>query len=293
MSIAIVTHSRTIYRTTELTSHLERMNLPHNVVIPSEASIRYQDGEPSFYQRGERFWPTLVLNALFHRSGLGLEYIEALEAAGVAVINRAGPWRRAKSKPLSTAYLSGAGIPHPDTYFGYRGRTVAASLPRTRHLYVSKPWNGSLGKGITRASLRRFRRRLKLKGPRSRQAYLQRYVRNPGRDIRVVVVGGRAVGATYRIAPEGEWKTNVAAGATPLYCRVGRELASIAVRATRALDLEIAGVDIIEGTEGLVVVELNAWPEYEGFDRIARVDVAGLVAKYLSSRLRALLKVAD
>ncbi len=286
MCLAIVTHSRSIYRTTQLTTHLERLEVPHVVVIPADTALMYRDGEPCFYQRGKRFWPTLALNALYQGSGEGLEYVESLEAAGVLVINRASPWRRAKSKPLSTAYLCRAGIPQPETYIGYRGRSITRSLPKSGKLFVSKPWKGSLGKGITRGSLKHYRRRLKRKGYRSRKAYLQRFVRNPGRDIRVVVVGGRAVGATYRVAPDGEWKTNVAAGGTPVYCPVYRELASVAVRATRALELDIAGVDIIESSEGYIVVELNAWPEYEVFDRIARVDVAKMMAYYLAARYR-------
>src|SRR5690606_1155636 len=119
---------------------------------------------------------------------------------------------------------------------------------------------------------------------RGAPVYLQRFVPNPGRDIRVMVVGGEAIGATYRLARRGRWKTNITAGGIPAPCPVTPELAAIALAATASVGLDIAGVDVIEGPQGYQILEINAWPNYERFDQVAGVDVADRIAQLLIAR---------
>jgi len=282
----MITHSSTIYRTTALVDRLQRLRIPYEILLPEQTSMEMRGREFYLFHRGRRLRPAVVLNGVYKRLGQGLEYVEALEAMGVPVINSAVAWRQAKAKPVMSAVLASAGIPHPFTAFSQRSATLSHWISGLDGLLVAKPWRGSAGGGIVRGRAKAIASRLRRPRHRLKQGYMQEYVSNPGRDIRVVVVGGDAIGATYRIAPRGKWKTNVAAGGQPAYCEVTEELGTLAIRATQAFHLDVSGVDIIEGPDGYVVLEINAWPNYQIFDEVARVDVAGAIAALIARRLK-------
>jgi L-2-aminoadipate N-acetyltransferase (EC 2.3.1.-) len=106
-------------------------------------------------------------------------------------------------------------------------------------------------------------------------AYLvQEYVRKPGRDIRVTVVGDRAVAAIYRYAVNDDWRTNTARGGKAEAVRVDPELEDISVRATKAIGAYYAGVDVVESDGGYKVLEVNTVPEFKNVQRVTGVNVA-------------------
>jgi [lysine-biosynthesis-protein LysW]---L-2-aminoadipate ligase len=124
-----------------------------------------------------------------------------------------------------------------------------------------------------------------LPSPQAHLIYLQAYVEKPGRDIRVVVVGDKAVGAIYRSAKG--WRTNVAQGATTTICDLHGELADIAIRAARSVGADIAGVDVVEDTDGrLLVLEVNSGVEFAGLQRALgeECDVPGAIADLVLDR---------
>lgn len=291
LEIALITHDPDLkeQRNRKLVNALAERGVSVRVLAPGRETVCISGSGTAFIDgSGRELNPDLVVNGLYRNSGWGLDLVRAFELAGYPVVNRAEAWYRAKMKHVASAALAAAGVPQPPVVFSHG---VPAPLwRRARRLgrrVVLKPWNSALGEGsarypqaqITRERLGRWRRR-------HGSVYAQAYVPNPGRDIRVVVVGSEALGASYRYARRGMWKTNVAAGGRPAYCRLTEPLRRLALAATRAVGLDVAGVDIIEGAERLQVLELNAWPNYHGYDQIARVDVAGYLADYLIERAR-------
>ncbi|HEY8418616.1 MAG TPA: RimK family alpha-L-glutamate ligase [Limnochordales bacterium] len=288
--MAIVTHDRhaRAYRTRALLDRLRRRGAAWTVLSPDQI-VMYLSGSGVrlFDPVGRPLHPDVVLNALYLASGHGLEIIEGLEALGIPVVNSAAGWRKAKTKALASVAFHVHGVTQPETVWS------AGAPPSVYHVaragvgppLVYKPWRGTLGVGVTLltrpAAVGRVVTRLARRGA---PVYLQRFVPNPGRDIRVMVVGDQAIGATYRLARRGRWKTNVAAGGIPAPCPVTDELAAVAIAATRSVGLDIAGVDVIEGPHGYAVLEINAWPNYRRFDQVAGVDVADCVAALLISR---------
>jgi [lysine-biosynthesis-protein LysW]--L-2-aminoadipate ligase len=115
--------------------------------------------------------------------------------------------------------------------------------------------------------------------------YLQEWIANPGRDIRVVVVGGEAVAAAYRRS--AHWRTNVALGATSERCPLTEELAGLARAAAAAVGADIAGVDLIEDRHGgIFVLEVNQGVEFAGLQQAvgAEADVADRIVGHLLTR---------
>jgi RimK family alpha-L-glutamate ligase len=103
----------------------------------------------------------------------------------------------------------------------------------------------------------------------SRQAFLQSFIERDAdrhEDYRIYVVGDDIVGAMNRVAPEGEWRTNVALGGEVLDAtgELPEEVQDIALRAADVIGLDYAGVDVVEGEEGYFVLEVNPTAGFKG-----------------------------
>jgi ribosomal protein S6--L-glutamate ligase len=106
-----------------------------------------------------------------------------------------------------------------------------------------------------------------------------------GKDIRVIVAGGKCIAAMERQAAVGEFRANLHLGgqATPL--TLDKETAALAVRAARVHGLEVAGVDLIPSRRGPLVLEVNSSPGLEGIEQTTGVDVAGAMIALLERKV--------
>jgi tetrahydromethanopterin:alpha-L-glutamate ligase len=154
-------------------------------------------------------------------------------------------------------------------------------------IVVIKPIFGSQGKGIlklesTQPGLKpKLTELLKERGV----LYLQEFVPNPGRDIRVFVVGEEAIGAIYRISQGDSFVSNLSQGGTPVKCELTAEMRELAIRATKAVGADFAGVDLIESEEGLFVLEINGTPSGKGINRACGIDVTERIVDRLFERI--------
>jgi len=115
--------------------------------------------------------------------------------------------------------------------------------------------------------------------------YLQEFIPHGGSDIRAFVIGDRVVAAMRRIAEN--WKTNVSLGAKPVPLNLPAELESLAVKAAKVIGCKVTGVDIVEGPEGPLVIELNSQPGWRGLQSVTKTCIADEIITYILSELKA------
>ena len=83
------------------------------------------------------------------------------------------------------------------------------------------------------------------------------------------------------------WITNIRQGGRPEAVPPVDELARLAVAAAAAVGCDHAGVDLIEGRDGrLLVLEVNSMPAWQGLQGVTEIDIAGCLAAHLRRRLR-------
>ena len=110
---------------------------------------------------------------------------------------------------------------------------------------------------------------------------VQQYIaESKGRDVRALVVGDRVVGAVRRKARKGEFRANIHRGGEGRPIRLSEAFAQTAVKAAKVLGLEVAGVDLLEGKDGPLVMELNSSPGFEGLERATGKDIAGAIVDH-------------
>ncbi|MXV63976.1 RimK family alpha-L-glutamate ligase [Natronorubrum sp. JWXQ-INN-674] len=123
----------------------------------------------------------------------------------------------------------------------------------------------------------------------NRYAFLQELIdRDDNRhfDARVYVVNGEIVGAMYRYAPDNDWRTNVALGGSVEDATddLPDEARDMARRASSAVDLDYAGVDLVEGDEGWFVLEVNPTAGFKGLYQATQISPAPYIAKLAIER---------
>ncbi len=205
----------------------------------------------------------LALARLDVREGLdgierGTGELEVLAASGVDVRNPPAALVVAHDKLLTARALRLAGLPHPHT--SLISPAVPAAIPELP--VVLKPRFGSWGRDVERcstadeleAALVRLQRKPWF---REHGALAQELVDPRGWDLRLVVAGGRVVGAACRIARKGEWRTNVALGAQVEGVEPSPIAEALALDAARAARADLVGVDLLPTRNGFVVIELN------------------------------------
>ena len=122
----------------------------------------------------------------------------------------------------------------------------------------------------------------------NRQAFLQELIDRDDakhRDLRVYVVGEQIIGAMYRYAPEGDWRTNVAlGGAVESATDMPKEAAETALYAADVLGLDYAGVDLVEGHDGWFVLEVNPTAGFKGLYKATGTSPAPAIAQLAIER---------
>ncbi|MCZ7605067.1 MAG: 30S ribosomal protein S6--L-glutamate ligase [Planctomycetota bacterium] len=106
-----------------------------------------------------------------------------------------------------------------------------------------------------------------------------------GRDIRAFVVGGKVVAAMERSAPPGDFRSNLHRGGTAQAIKLTKREERVAISAAKAMNLNVAGVDLIRAKRGPLVLEVNSSPGLEGIETATKVDVAGQIIEYIEKKV--------
>ncbi|MFM0322125.1 ATP-grasp domain-containing protein [Caballeronia glebae] len=231
-----------------------------------------------------------IAGGTFEQVTLRLGILHALRECGVPVYNDARAIERSVDKSMTSFLLNRYGVPTPATWAAestaHAQRVLMRETAAGRQV-VMKPLFGSQGKGLKKPgvklpSLKAF----------SQVAYLQRYVDTgtPGFDWRVLVIGGKAIAAMKRVGGE-DWIHNFARGARCEPAELTPALTEAAVRATAALGLDYAGVDLIPAEGGRpVVLEVNGVAAWRGLQSVTPLNIAALLVDDFLDRKLAVSK---
>lgn len=221
-----------------------------------------------------------------------LPLVRASEVSGIPTVNSFQSISLGRNKLLSYAALRENNIAIPRTVSLSEDNGIDEEL-LTELLgtppYVVKLVQGRKGIGVVRLdSLTSLRSQLDLLRELGQECIVQEYIKLPVvRDIRVLVVGGRAIAALTRtVSTPHEFRSNLAAGGSAEKWELDANITHLAEGATKALGLDIAGVDILEGTNGPVVIEVNLSPGLKGFEITGQMFAVDAIFEYLISSMR-------
>jgi len=222
-----------------------------------------------------------IPNGSFEQVTFRLSLLHALRELGIPVVNDARAIERCVDKSMTSFLLHKAGIPTPHTLVAEDPEAAASWRQAEDSDVVAKPLFGAQGRGLARIAPGEPLPDAAA-DPLRGVLYLQRYVgrERDWRDYRVFVVGGGAIAAMVRRG--ASWVTNVARGGVCEPAACSGELAELAVAAAGAVGARYCGVDLIEDeARGLVVLEVNSMPAWQGLQGVAEVDIADGIAAHV------------
>jgi RimK family alpha-L-glutamate ligase len=214
-----------------------------------------------------------------------MDMLYKLERSGFYIINPPEAIEHCVDKYDILSILEGAGVPVPRTA---ATENVAEALIAFRELggdVVVKPIFGSRGQGATRIVDADIADTVfKAITFHHGVIYLQEFVAHGHSDIRAFIVGGRVVAAMRRVAES--WKTNYSRGARPSPTTLSKEFEDLAVKAAKAVGCKVAGVDILEGSGGPKIVDVNSQPGWKGLQMVTKVNIADEIVTFMLSELK-------
>ncbi len=294
MKIAILSTNGKLYSHQRLIQEGESRGHEMVVINPLLCYMNVNAASPSVhYKGGQRLE---CFDAVIPRIGAsntfyGTAVLRHFEAMGVYTVNTSLSIARSRDKFRSLQLLARKGIPMPLTGF-------AQSPDNTEDLIqlvggspvVIKLLEGTQGRGVMLADSHQSAVSIinAFKGMGANILVQQYIEESRGTDIRCFVIGGKVVASMERKAKEGEFRANIHQGGSSRKVRLTPQERSIAVAATKAMGLMVAGVDLVRSKHGPLVLEINSSPGLEGIEKATRVDVARKIIDYVESHAQPL-----
>jgi ribosomal protein S6--L-glutamate ligase len=284
------------YSTRRLIEALEARNHTVGLLSPLECALRIDRGCFDIIHPDTAIsTPDFALLRCTAYSDFGVTVGRTLETSlgmqlklkGTICINDPEAKFRASSKFFALQLLNQAGIPIPPTFLTLDLAHVE-SIVRD-HLgapLVVKMNEGTWGIGTGLAEdANAAQSMIKAAGDRNRLMLAQKYIKEAARqDIRVFVLGEQVIGAMRRVSQVDDFRANIHQGGKAEHVDLPEDYVKIALSAVRALELEIAGVDLIETETGPLVLEVNPSPGLQQIETITNIDIAAQIVKYLEKR---------
>jgi len=216
-----------------------------------------------------------------------MDALHRIQARGVVVLNPPAAIEACVDKYLASAKVQAAGMRVPPTIACQHADAGMEAFARLGGDVVVKPLFGSEGRGMVRitdgeTAWRVFRTLERLQTV----LYVQQFIRHPGWDLRVFLIGSKVVAAMRRYARD-DWRTNVAQGGKAEAVDVTSNQRLLALKAMQAVHAQVAGVDLMQGPDAeWYVLEVNAVPGWRALAPATGIDVATAMVRFLAEEYR-------
>tara|TARA_B100000530_G_scaffold326558_1_gene265455 strand:+ start:3998 stop:5071 length:1074 start_codon:yes stop_codon:yes gene_type:complete len=216
----------------------------------------------------------------------GVAVLRHLEQLEVWTANSSRGILQSRDKLHSGQILSRNKISTPRTAYVRDMKDIQRAIDTVGGLpVVVKVTQGTQGQGVfLRHTIHETRNLVQGLLMTGKSVLIQEYIaESHGKDIRALVVGGKVVASMRRKARGREFRSNYHLNGTVENVDLPEEYAEMACRAARVLGLNVAGVDLLEGNSGPLVLEVNSSPGLEGIEKASGVNVAGAIIDYVIS----------
>jgi ribosomal protein S6--L-glutamate ligase len=218
----------------------------------------------------------------------GLAVVRQFEQMDVYTPNTANGIANSRDKLRSIQILSRHDVRIPSTTFVRDRADVLSAIERVGGApVVIKLLEGTQGIGVILAPDGNVAEAvIETLQSTKHNVLIQRFIaESKGRDIRALVVGDRVIAAMRRRAAADEFRSNLHRGGTSEIVELDEEFERVAVKSAQIMGLRVAGVDMLEGDDGPLVLEVNSSPGLEGIETATGLDIAGAIIDYIDRQV--------
>ena len=291
MNIAILSRNKNLYSTNRLFNAGTKRGHRIDVIDYLRCYMCIGENQTAIYYDGKKLgrYDAVLPRIGASQTSYGTAIVRQFEMIGDFVINKSDAIKSSRDKLRSLQVLAKHGIDMPIT--GYASHTmdihdVIEKVGKTP--LIMKLLQGTQGNGMVLAeTMKAAESVMNAFKQVDADILIQEFIKeSSGVDIRVIVVGKKVVAAMQRVAPEGEFRSNVHRGAATKHINLTPEEEEIAIKSTKILGLSVAGVDLMRSKRGPLVLEVNSSPGLQGIELLTGADVAGEIISFIESSLK-------
>ena len=291
MNIAILSRNKNLYSTNRLFNAGTKRGHRIDVIDYLRCYINIGENQTAIYYNGKKLgrYDAVLPRIGASQTSYGTAIVRQFEMIGDFVINKSDAIKSSRDKLRSLQVLAKHGIDMPIT--GYASHTmdihdVIEKVGKTP--LIMKLLQGTQGNGMVLAeTMKAAESVMNAFKQVDADILIQEFIKeSSGVDIRAIVVGKKVVAAMQRVAPEGEFRSNVHRGAATKHINLTPEEEEIAIKSTKILGLSVAGVDLMRSKRGPLVLEVNSSPGLQGIELLTGADVAGEIISFIECSLK-------
>ena len=282
------------YETIRLVEEFKNHNIDVKVIDPHEIDIFVnKENKNSILVNGKSLpLPKFV----FPRTGSGTTYhikavIRHFERMGVVVINGSDAIDNVKDKLYSHQILAQSNLDIPKTMLLKHPIDVDFVNKHIGFPAIVKTISGSYGKGVFLAETKKQLRQLLTMAELTKKSYniiIQEFIKDTwGKDLRVLVVNNKVVGCMMRQATDDDFRANISRGGEGIPYEVNEQIEWLSSESSKALDLDIAGVDLLFDNGGYKICEVNSNPGFEGMETYTKKNIAEEIVQFIKMKIGA------
>ncbi|MHA1291478.1 MAG: RimK family alpha-L-glutamate ligase [Promethearchaeota archaeon] len=285
MLIGIILN-RITWEIKQLIIELEKQNL--NYKLLNNQKLYYSLSKDK--DLGENF-DLLLERSLSYLRGLYSGAI--LETKGYNVINNFKCLHISGNKLLTTLKLIEHNIPTPFTCVAFKSESAIRAIEEeVKYPAIIKPIIGSWGRLVAKmddynSAISNLECREIMGNILQKIYYIQKYIprlksaENMPTDIRAFVIGDKCIAAMGRYHPEKDFRSNIAIGGKAKPIEITPELENLSIKASKAVNGEITGVDLMYDEGKLSVIEVNGTPQFKGVTTATKINIAEEIVDYI------------
>ena len=291
MKIAILSRNKKLYSTRRLIEAATARD--HEVVVMDvlRCYMNITSMRPSIHYGGKN---QTGFDAVIPRIGASVTFygtavLRQFEMMGNYPLNESVAISRSRDKLRSVQLLARKGIGLPVTGFAHSPDDVEDLIKMVGGApLVIKLLEGTQGIGVVLAETKQAAESvIEAFMGLNANILVQEFIKEAGgADIRCFIIGDKVVAAMKRQAQDGEFRSNLHRGGSATLVKITPEERSTAVRAAKAMGLNVAGVDLLRSNHGPVVMEVNSSPGLEGIESASGKDVASMIIEFIERNAR-------
>jgi len=286
MKIGMLARNPNLYSHRRIKEAAEARGHELDIINTTRCYMNIASRRPEVYYNGEKLphydaiIPRIGASVTFY----GLAVLRQFEMMGVYPVNESVAIGRSRDKLRSMQLLARDGIRLPVTTFAHEPKQteevvrLAGGAP-----LVVKLLEGTQGIGVMLADTdRSAKSAIEAFRGAGINILVQEFIKEAGgTDIRAFVIGGKVVAAMKRTGAEGEFRSNLHRGGSAQVIKISPEERSTAIRAAKAMGLNVCGVDMLRSNHGPVVMEVNSSPGLEGVEKATGKDIADMIIQFI------------
>jgi ribosomal protein S6--L-glutamate ligase len=291
MKIALLTRNPKLYSHQRI---IEAATARGHEIVPIDYLRCYMNitsRKPELRYLGEKLagFDAVIPRIAASHTFYGLAVLRQFEMMGVYPLNESVAIGRSRDKLRSLQILAREGIGLPVTAFANESTRTDEVLEIVGGApVVIKLLEGTQGIGVVLGETHKSAKSVIEAFHGANIAILvQEFIKEAeGKDIRAFVVGRKIVATMERAGAAGDFRSNLHRGGTATEVKLTPVERATALKAARAMGLNVAGVDLLRSKRGPVVMEVNSSPGLEGIEKTTTVDVAAAIIDLLEKNAR-------